>query len=424
MRATQHNGAAYVAVLCAVFSLGVAAAAQARGNGIKAGSGRLHFGVDLELTFDSNPGYFPSGNENHAADLMLRTRPKIGLEFPSDTVSFELNGGVGYDYFFGVDNSRTTDLSAISGEADMRLGFNPEGQFAFFLIDNFSRSADPRYTSLSGRFDRTSNEAKALFQIRPGGGALMFDVAYGFYLDWFDETNDSDYNAKALSNYSHRVYFSGKWKFLPKTALSLDFDADLRRYPYQYQQDIKNPDVNAIRATVGLIGQISPSIALVVKAGYGDSLLEGGRDAGGNAYTGGDYRSAVGQAELSYRAATTFLQVGYSRGFEPVMLFAYFGQDRLYARFHQQLFGRFSLSADLGFEFLDYGSPLAADSEGRFDYFLSGGAAFEYHILDWLLLAIDYRFQALFSDYQQPLTGAGGVEYNRHAVTFRVGLDY
>jgi hypothetical protein len=424
MRATQHNGAAYVAVLCAILLGCAATAVQARGNGIKAGSGRLHFGVDLELTFDSNPGYFPSGHENHAADLMLRTRPKIGLEFPSDTVSFELNGGVGYDYFFGVDNSRTTDLSAISGEADMRLGFNPEGQFAFFLIDNFSRSADPRYTSLSGRFDRTSNEAKALFQIRPGGGALMFDVAYGFYLDWFDETNDPDYNAKALSNYSHRVYFSGKWKFLPKTALSLDFDADLRRYPYQYQQDIQNPDVNAIRATVGLIGQISPSLALVVKAGYGDSLLEGGTTSAGAAYAGGDYRSAVGHAELSYRAATTFLQVGYSRGFEPVMLFAYFGQDRLYARFHQQLFGRFSLSADLGFDFLDYGRPLADDSEGRFDYFLSGGAAFEYHILDWLLLALDYRFQALFSDYQQPLTGAGGVEYNRHAVTFRVGLDY
>jgi hypothetical protein len=401
--------------LLAVGALGLGSFAWARGEGIKAGSGRLHFGADLELSFDSNPGYFPSGAANSAFDLMLRARPLFSLDFPSEVVSFQLNGKVGYDYYFGLDNKRTSDLSTVSGDADLKLGINPNGQFSFFLIDTFSRSGDPRYTSLAGRFDRTDNEVKAQFQIKPGGGALMFDLAYAFYLDWFDNTFDT---ARAVSNYAHRAFFSGKWKFLPKTALALDFDADIRRYFGEYSDGTRNPDVNGIRATLGLIGQISPSISIVVKVGYGDSLISS------STYTGSDYRSVVGQAEMTYQAATTMFQLGYSRNFQPVVLFGYFGQDRFYLRFRQQLAGRFTLSADASLDLLDYGQAAAAGVEARFDYFVSGGAAFEYHLLDWLSLALDYRFQALFSSFQQPLAGSGGVDYNQHMVTFRLGLDY
>ncbi len=412
----------YITISVALF-LFTAATAFGRGNGIKAGSGRMHFGIDLDFMFDSNPGYFPSSSQSKAFDLVLRTRPVIGLEFPSDSVSFDLNGKVGYDYYFGLDNSATSNLSTVSGDADLRLGFNPKGQFSFFIIDTFSRSGDPRYTALASRFDRTDNEIKAQFQIKPGGGALMFDLAYGFYLDWFDD--NGAINTKALSNYAHRVYFSGKWKFLPKTALSLDFDSDLRRYPYKYDSNsIGNPDINAIRVTLGLIGQISPSISLVVKAGYGDSLMGDAVMSDGSAYSGSDYRSVIGQAEFSYRAATTQLQFGYSRNFQPVVLFAYFGQDRFYLRFNQQIAGRFSLAADVGFDMLGYGKSIQVDTGDRFDYFLSGGASFQYHILDWFMLGLDYQFQVLISDFQQPLAGAGGVDYNKHVIAFRIGLDY
>ncbi len=416
------SGASLKYIMSAALILLATSTSLARGMGIKAGSGRMHFGINLDFAFDSNPGYFPNGSQSKAFDLMLRTRPVIGLDFPSDAVSFQLNGKVGYDYYFGLDKSTTSKLSTVSGDADLRLGFNPKGQFSFFIIDTFSRSGDPRYTSLASRFDRTDNEIKAQFQIKPGGGALMFDLAYGFFLDWFD---DNALNAKALSSYAHRVYFSGKWKFLPKTALSLDFDSDIRRYPYGYDSNsVKNPDLNAIRVTLGLIGQISPSISLVVKAGYGDSLMGDAVMSDGSAYSGDDFRSVIGQAEFSYRAATTMLQFGYSRNFQPVVLFAYFGQDRFYVRFNQQLAGRFTLSADVGFDMLSYGKAVQADTPDRFDYFLSGGASFQYHILDWFMLGLDYNFQALISDFQQPLAGSGGVDYNKHVIALRIGLDY
>ncbi|MBW1873419.1 MAG: hypothetical protein JRJ19_15225, partial [Deltaproteobacteria bacterium] len=205
---------------------GVSANSAARGLGIKAGEGRLHPSLDLDLVYDTNPSY---ASEDVFSDLVLRIRPGIALSFPSEVVEFELEGKVGYDYFFGID--KKNNLSSVAGEADMRLGFNPKGQVSFFIEDTFSRSSDPRYGAVSGRFDRTNNEAKAHLQIKPGGGALMFDLAYGFFIDWFD---DSGSNSTALSNYGHRAYFSGKWKFLPKTAVTVDFDADIRRYPNSY----------------------------------------------------------------------------------------------------------------------------------------------------------------------------------------------
>jgi len=405
---------------CACAALIVAGAGricEARGLGIKAGEGRLHPAIDLDLVYDTNPGYFA---DDPISDLVLRIRPGLTLTFPSEMVSFELNGRVGYDYYFGVDQSRTSDLSTFAGEADMQVGFNPEGQVSFFIEDNFSRTGDPRYTSLSGRFDRTDNEAKARLQIKPGGGALMFDLAYGFFIDWFDEQGGTE--SEALSSYGHRAYFSGKWKFLPKTAVSVDFDADIRRYPNSYSTGDKNMDVNAIRATVGLLGQISPSIAISIKAGYGDSLLPDRAD-----YPGDNYRSVVGQAEMTFRGTTTFLQVGYTRNFQPVVLFAWFGQDRAYARLRQQIAGKFTISLDISYDYLSYGSGVSQDTRDqgdRSDHLLSGGVEFDYHILDWLEIGLAYGIQARFSDWQQPLAGSGGVEYNKHMFTFHIGVDY
>ncbi|NMB76089.1 MAG: hypothetical protein GYA21_13290 [Myxococcales bacterium] len=400
-------------VLCAIAVLAAGQQGFARGKGIKAGEGRLHLLFSLDLVYDTNPGYFP---EDATGDLVLKIRPGFALNFPSESVSFDMNAKVGYDRYLGVQKAAMRDLSAVAGEADLKLGINPNGTVSFFLEDVFSRTGDPRYTSFAGKFNRTDNEAKVHFQLKPGGGAMMFDLAYGFFLDWFD---DSGVNATALSSYAHRAYFSGKWKFLPKTAVAIDFDADLRRYPNAYQDGSQNMDVNAIRATVGLLGQITPTLSLVVKAGYGDSLLPSR-----TGYTGSGYRSAIGQAELSYTAGTTFLQFGYSRNFQPVVLFVYFGQDRIYGRFRQQIAGKFALSADVGFDFLSYGTSIqTASPSDRTDYFLTARVAADYYALEWLNFGLGYSFQGVFTDYTQPLNGSAA-GYQKHMIDLHVGIDY
>ena len=195
MKATSFSaGLSYLIGIA--FVVVMAGMGEARGLGIKAGAGRLHPAIDLDFVYDSNVSYSSSGS---AADMIMKIRPGITLSFPSEMVDFEMSGRVGYDYYFGVDNSVSSDLSSVAGEADLHLGINPKGQFSFFFEDIFSRTSDPRYNSLSGKFDRTDNEAKARLQFKPGGGALMFDLAYGLFVDWFD----SDFaNADALFRHS------------------------------------------------------------------------------------------------------------------------------------------------------------------------------------------------------------------------------
>jgi hypothetical protein len=397
---------------------------NARGRGIQAGSGRLHPSLDLDMVYDSNATYRA---DNAVSDMVLKLRPGLTLSFPSDVVSFELSGKVGYDFYMGVQQSATKDLGAVAGDATMKVGFNPKGQFAFFIEDSFTRTGDPRYNALTGKFDRTDNEAKARVQWRPGGGAIMFDAAYGFFLDLFDES--STYPSSAMSNYGHRIYFNGKWKFLPKTAVTLSFDSDLRKYTDSYPNtpemgDLagqKNTDINAIRVKVGLLGQISPTLSVVMNVGYGDSLI------GDDNYGGEDFRSVIGQAEATYRAGTTFIQGGYLRNFQPVALFAYFGIHRLYLNLRQQLGGKFSISADASCEFMNFGefmsSTIQTSQGSRSDVSIRAGVTGNYHIQEWLSVGLNYKTLIRVSEWGQPADDSS-VEYNKHLFALQIEIDY
>ncbi|MBW1873597.1 MAG: hypothetical protein JRJ19_16135, partial [Deltaproteobacteria bacterium] len=162
------------------------------------------------------------------------------------------------------------------------------------------------------------------------------------------------------------------------------------------------------------------SIAITIKAGYGDTLLPSDN-------TGSDYRSAIGQAEMTFKSGTTFIQFGYSRNFQPVVMFSYFGQDRVYARLRQQIAGKFTLALDASYDYLAYGDDVTGDQQdGRTDHFVSGGLSFDYHIIDWIEVGLAYDIQARISGWQQ-VTAPGGsqdVDYNKHMFTLHIGVDY
>ncbi len=78
--------------------------ASARGEGIVAGDGRLHPSLDLDLAYDTNPGYFTNGA---VGDMFLRIRPGITIEYPSEIFAVDIAGRVGYDWYFGISNPDT-----------------------------------------------------------------------------------------------------------------------------------------------------------------------------------------------------------------------------------------------------------------------------------------------------------------------------
>lgn len=415
-QATERRRSSVIGwILVLLLAPGLAGVCKARGPGIKAGDGRMHPYIELTEIYDSNTSYFA---DDAVADLVLRIRPGLTLSFPSEWVSLEFDGQIGYDHYFGAQDQKTRNLSTITGEAGMQVGFNSEGQVSLFVEDVFYRTGDPRYTSLTGRFDRTDNETRARLQIKPVDGSPSFGLAYGFFLDWFDQTDQGE--AEAMSSYAHRIYFSANWKFLPKTALTLDFDTDLRRYPNEYSLGGRNKDLNAIRVTAGVIGQVAPNISVVARLGYGDTLIS---DQSG--YAGSDYRSVIGQVEGKFKWRNTIIQIGYLRDFQPVVMFAYFGQDRVYARYSQRFLQKFALAAEFGFDWLIHGVAVQAETASRgqrSDGLVSLHLAFSYYIKNWMTVGVAYDLQSRFSDWSQP--EGGSVDYTKNLVSIHVGVDY
>ncbi len=412
-----------IVALCT--TIGYGGVCFARGVGIKAGEGRLHPSIDLELAYDTNAGYF-TGDNDPVADMILRIRPGLTLEFPSEMIDLELSGKFGYDYYFGIDDEKTTDLSTVAGDANLRLGLNPNGQIRFFIEDDFIRSGDPRYNTLDQRYDRTDNEVRARLQWQPSGGALVFDLAYGYFFDIFDK--DDSLDSEAYSSYSHRLYFMGKWKFLPKTAVVLSVDMDLRRYPNDFTQGTldgyRNVEINGLRATLGLLGQVTPTIAVSVKAGYGNTLIPSDFEVyPGVPYPGENYSSIIGQAEITYKAmGTTEVRGGYLRNFQPVVIFGYFGQDQIYASLIQQIAGRFTARADVGFEWLSYGKAIIASSDNSTDTLIYGSVGLEYHIRDWVKTGIRYHLEQRLTDRE--ISTGSKADYTKHIFVLHVGVDY
>jgi hypothetical protein len=183
-----------------------------------------------------------------------------------------------------------------------------------------------------------------------------------------------------------------------------------------------NLDTNAIRISAGMIGQITPTIATTVKVGFGDTLMPTR-----TGFTGSDYRSVIGLAEVAYRSGTTFIQGGYTRNFQPVVLFGYFSQDRLYAKLRQQVAGKIGLVVDISYDHLAYGTALqaAAAARGdRTDDVIYGTLGVAYMITDWLDVGASYDMQLRLASWRQVTAEDPSADYRKHLFTIRLGVDY
>ncbi len=388
-----------------------ATAVQARGVGIQAGAGRIHASMDLDTTFDSNPNFDIPANEK--SDMLLRIRPGLAIQFPSSSFEFELGAKVGYDYYMGLEEKKTSDYSAIAGEADMVASINPEGQVTFNIEDTFVRASDPINSESGLKLQRTDNEARGKLALKPGGGALSVDLGYGYAINYYDDISEGGtrvYDGKANSSYAHRAYFGSTWRFLPKTAVVLDVNGELRRY---IEDATGNVGMNAIRATLGLNGYVTSTISVKLAGGFGDTMMQ---ESGGD-----DFKSFIGKAELAYNAKTTYVQGGYNRSFRATPGYGYFGQDRLFAWLRQTIAGKLSLFGEVGFDWLAFGRGQDNTMPERKDTLLSAKVAIDYSVNDWFDFGVGYNILLRSSETEGI---AQSTDYTKHMATFHLGVNY
>ncbi|XXF79792.1 hypothetical protein P2318_08535 [Myxococcaceae bacterium GXIMD 01537] len=411
------------ALLCpAVASAQDAGAAPAGpsgpGNGIKVGNGRLHPFISLETRLDSGVGYFPPvdnpGEAGLPSDLsgevLLHIRPGLKLDVPSSKVAFNLSGSVDYVVFTGLLTPTSTAASRLEAEADVSARINEGAPVSVVLSDQFARSDRTRNAAVGAGVLSLFNELRASVPVRPGGGAIEITPEAAWAVEFFQSVGaltpvgctEGACNPVAIETFDYnnlRAGVDGRWRFLPKTALVVDTDFDVRSYFKG-----TNPNAQLLRAMAGLAGLVSPKVAVTAKVGWGQNFGE----------TGGG--TLIAHLEGSYMMSPTMtFKGGYLRTLEPVSAYGLFRDDRGYVEGRALFGGKLALHGSLAVDSLSFLGSTAA----RRDTLFSMDLGPEYPLRPWLVGSAGY----LLNTRSSSLEGAG-LNYSRHELYVRVTATY
>jgi hypothetical protein len=260
----------------------------------------------------------------------------------------------------------------------------------------------------------------------PGGGALVFELGYDWEVVLYDAL-------AAMDDNQHKLRFMTSWRFLPMNYAFLEATVGIQ----SYLEDITAAEVGAVgnripgmplRVYGGFSGYLTNRIAVMLRVGYGNSLLASGED----------FSSFIGDMRISFRfTSRTALHVGGGRSFNLAALGGYLDVTRAYVSFEQSLADLVLLHADVGFDYQIYGDwePTNARSDGaesgssfltcsravlegsspsggfsiadcdtksalaRQDYVLSAGLLADFEISRWFGLSLGYRFHMDLTDF-------------------------
>lgn len=351
------------------------------------GPGRLKLGVDLETRYDSEAGRGHYGALMDPGDAvgLLRVVALLDADTPSTRVN--LSGGLGWNHYFGAFTSATSGLSFLEAKILGGVAFNPKGKLGVDLTTNLDRSDQIANPVFGLGVLGLRNTTRARLRYRPGGGTLDMGAFYEFAADIYsrhvlptdprsasglcssDPTCNPDL-AAAFNTLGHKVGVDAKWRFLPKTGLSLEVDYGTRDYTYG-TEFIANASTQPLRALAGFGTLLTTRLSFSFRAGY-QALF----------YTAEaipSVHSWLGQAELGYRLTETFqVTAGYDRTFTPVgTALLFYVDDRGYVDFKAQ-FSRLVLQARLQGDLISYGGG------PRTDLAFAATAGAEYHLTNWL----------------------------------------
>jgi hypothetical protein len=389
-------------------------------NGIKIGDGRLHVSLLAAIGYDTGAAYYTptTGTPVLAGDLIVQ--PSAGLNFSLDTANtfVNLSGNGGYVWYPGLITGITTHLSHPIANLTLGTAFNKLGAIEFQLGDTFTFSDQTTNTVAGIGLLSLYNTAYIAVPIHPGGGAIEVTPKFHLDVETFSQllpqalpgcTTDISCNPALVQNMNYLNLgfgLTGKWKFLPKTAVVVDLNFDDRLY-LNAQAPAGSP-VNTstnlpsllLRGTAGLSGLITSRISTL--------LLIGG---GGDFATGG--ATVIGQAEVAYLGSFLTARGGFLRTMTPMPIFGVSTDNRVYAELRTTLLGRLTLSAIGGFDYINYAQATRAD------IIVSAQAQAIVQIVSFFSAGLSYNLS-----FRSSNVAFAGVNYLRQLPMLNLTLSY
>ncbi len=351
------------------------------------GRSRLHVGVTAGTGFDTNPYVTPNDSGNFAGDALVRIRPYVDVNAPGATLAFNGRASLDYGFLPGLINPETRSFllyqTLVGGELELNRG----GAFSFAVGDSVSWNTDPGVAVVGSLLSRVRNRLQAGVGFKPGGGALNTRLTYGFDFTKFIDIqgNQSLVSQGLLDNMNHNLTLRADYRFLPKTGVFGLLRGGWQTYPFTTTQ----PQAFPVTAQIGVQGNLLPKLAFLTSLGYSNPFVVD--DTG---LVTGAIIGAVGQAELQWQPTPmTGVAGGFRRTFEPVALYQFVGDNRVYASFSQTL-GQLELRLRASYAALEFGEEQVGSGQltdtpvGRFDHAIDGTIGLDFHVLRWLSFGV------------------------------------
>jgi hypothetical protein len=355
----------------------LAGGARAEGPGVLVGeSARLHFLLDLEGRYDSLAGQGGIGPTQAVpvvdpAEIILHVRPGLKLAAPGNKVDFEALAALDWNRFTGW-LAPTQELSFLGANAGATLEMGRGGPVSFKLGEQFSRSDRTTNPALGLGAITNANDLGARLSVRPGGGAIEAGAGYDFALESYEsyrpntpgtptDPNVDPTKFGQFGSQTHRLALDARWRFLPKTALTLDSSWALRVYDSQTANVATKP----LRVEVGLAGLITEKVRITLRGGWLKTFAD----------KNAEFSGPVGQLELGWNPTETAgITLGALRSVEPVSsTFGWYDDFRGYLSGRIALGGRVALTASAKIDRIAFaneasaGAGLRVDTQGSFE---------------------------------------------------------
>jgi hypothetical protein len=382
----------------------------------------LHTGLAVGAGVDSNV-YFQDTNQVSSA--VTHIMPQIDLTnggrgaTPDVLLNVVLNGDYRQYYSSSVVGSEQSVFGVGAG-ATLDIGTN--SPVTLTLLNTFYRDVQPPYVAGTGEFTRDAEQAGLRLRWRPGGGRLEEMLQYTLLYDHFEEAALS--NADSLA---HDIEFRSAFKFLPKTAVYLDFDQRFYRY---LNSGVGKFNSNPFRVEAGLVGLVTPKMTASLRAGYGNGFYD----------IDPSPSTVVAGAELGWLIGPfARAKVGYEHDFVNSLYGNYYDLDALYAVWTQQVGSHFLGNLMTRWEHRNYHCPgngigmmapisCFQDVNGadRVDNWVSLGIDAHYFPTPWFSAGAAYQLLANVSDFQLTTGGAATlpVRFVKHQVMGIVSVTY
>lgn len=369
----------------------------AKAPGFKIGEGRLHPFFEVDARFDSVAVRFvPTVN---SAEFILHFRPGLKFDLDSPATLINFNGAVEYLWYTGLISPGSNLLSRFQTNVGLDTKFNRDGVAEVQLGDNLVRSDRTSNPAFVVGVISLFNNAYLAVPIHPGGRALEVTPKVGWSVEFFETQAGlsgcavgTACDPVAQANYSNVNFgINARWKFLPKTAVIVDVNADWRTYFSHPGAQGLNPTLSdkvLFRAQAGLAGLISPRIAVTLLVGYGGD------------FTNGSIHTVIGTAEFSYTVTEqSRIAIGYARNLIAVPLVGTAMDDRGYLKGGLGLLsGRLQLNAQVSADYFTFlGATAPAPTTHDFLLSLSVGPTFT--VTSWFDIGANYTLSLRTSNF-------------------------